>query len=878
MAADPPPVIDGYRVLATLGRGGMGEVWLARDLKLDRPVAIKLLPAQLTNDQDRVARFRLEARAASALNHPNVCTIHALGTTADSRLFIAMEYVEGATLRQRVDGGRLAVTEALDIAAQIAAGLGAAHAAGIIHRDIKPENIVIRSDGLVKVVDFGLAKLDQAMTAVRDGNTQTHVHSQAFVAGTIAYMSPEQVTGQTLDARTDIFSLGAVLYEMVSGQPPFGRGVAALIHDGILNRTPAPPGTLNPQVSPRLEDVILKSLEKDRTLRYQTVLELRTDLIRLERQAAPMPPRHRGRRMAITVGVLLLLGLVTFVAARWRALRELLFTPQWQEVQLTTNSSENPVIAAAISPDGRYVAYADQAGLHLRQIDGGETHTIGAADIGDINRVLWFPDGSKLIVSGMRINQPVRSAIWSIGLVGGALRQLRDDGIEASVSNDGSQIVFVDAQRHHLWVMGANGEEPHIVLASVSDELFYLPGFSTDSKVGFGCLRMLPSNNGDIRAQLSVELLGPNGRETLLSDAGLQTAVQLPDGRLLYASADAAINPNTTLWEGNLNPRSGQLQRRRLHDWPGISVAELTSTHDGHRIAFLKRSLQKDVYIADLTAAGEVDHPKRLTLDDSTDIATNWTPDSRTILFTSNRNGSFDIFRQPVTGRSADVVISGSDDEFGPSAVSPDGTWLFYVVSPRAANESGGMVMRTLMAGGAREKITDDSYQHRVLCARRPGGGCVLASQSDTEFSVYDMTGGRERGKKIASTTVERGRPVQADLSPDGTTVAIQMAKQGRIRVLSLTGATDRDVIAPSPLDGSLFFWSATGNGWYVSSTPAQYPAGTDLLYIDLTGHAKVIAHQNVRDWMSAVPSPDGRHLALTQSTTISNVWMLKRY
>ena len=194
------PSLDGYEIVAPLGSGGMGEVWLARDLRLDRTVAVKLLPAELTGDADRVARLRHEARIASALNHPNVCTIHTLGTAADGRLFIAMEYVEGVTLRERLAGRPLPVLDAVAIAAQVAHGLDAAHAAGVIHRDVKPENVMIRSDGLVKLLDFGLAKLDVTVAGQKSARTHTALATNGGPAGTTAYMSPEQARGAMLDA------------------------------------------------------------------------------------------------------------------------------------------------------------------------------------------------------------------------------------------------------------------------------------------------------------------------------------------------------------------------------------------------------------------------------------------------------------------------------------------------------------------------------------------------------------------------------------------------------------------------------------------------------------------------------------------------------
>ena len=527
MGIGPGSRLDTYEILAPLGAGGMGEVWLARDLRLDRKVALKVLPSQLAEDTERVARFQQEARAASALNHPNVCTIHALGVADDGRLFIAMEYIDGATLRQLLATGRRSLPETLDHATQIASALAAAHAASVIHRDLKPENVMVRGDGLVKVLDFGLAKLAPTLSACETAqSTRTSLPSNdGRVMGTIGYMSPEQARAEPLDARTDIFSVGTVLYEMVTGRRAFPGNSTAVVLDGILNRLPTAPTHLDANVPPRLEDIIDKALEKDRELRYQTASELRADLIRLKRDtdasgvigvrdtsavAKSRKSRYRSRTAA-ALAALMLAAILAIVAVRSRALQLLVSRSELQEVQLTTNSPENPVSAAAISPDGKYLAYSDLTGLHLRLIDSGETHTIATPDIGDINRVLWFPDGSKLVVSGEGAVKGARPAIWSVSIVGGSPRKLAEDGLEACVSLDGSQIAFVEADRRRIWIMGANGEDPHPVVTTTPEEAFHLPAW-TNAGLGYARVRSTADTSGTIKTEVIAERRDREGR------------------------------------------------------------------------------------------------------------------------------------------------------------------------------------------------------------------------------------------------------------------------------------------------------------------------------------------------------------------------------
>jgi eukaryotic-like serine/threonine-protein kinase len=319
--------LGAYRLLARIGAGAMGEVYAAQDDKLNRRVAVKLIAKDLASDADRLQRFRHEAHAASSLNHPNIVVVHDFGEV-QGRPFIVTELVEGVTLRQRLREGPLPVSEAVEITLQVTSALAAAHAQGLVHRDIKPENVMLRPDGYVKVLDFGLAKLARAEPAPV-GAASTGLTQRGQAAGTPAYMSPEQARAEPVDARTDVFSVGAVLYELVTRRMAFPGDSPAVIFAGILTGTPPAPTGLNPDVSPELERLIAKALEKNRELRYQSVADMRADLLRLRlesdvaRVAATPRAAFSRRALAVVAAVLVLSAIAAaYTARRNRSLAE----------------------------------------------------------------------------------------------------------------------------------------------------------------------------------------------------------------------------------------------------------------------------------------------------------------------------------------------------------------------------------------------------------------------------------------------------------------------------------------------------------------------------------------------------------------------------
>jgi len=726
---EPGRRVKHYEIVSQIGEGGMGEVYLAKDTILGRRVALKFLPAYLRTDPDRLRRFQMEARTASTLNHPNVCVIHEVGETDDGHPFITMEYIEGTTLRERMNAGPVAPTEAIEIAVQVADVLSAAHEAGIVHRDIKPENIMIRKDGYVKVLDFGLAKLTelrQPPTGVTM-STLLLMSSPGAVMGTAAYMSPEQARGVDVDSRTDVWSLGVVLYEMVSGQAPFVGQTPTDVVVAIVDREPPAISELVGEVSGELERIVRKALRKDRNQRYQIIKEMAIDLRSLQRELdvdRSVPPRSHdikgtssehtvapsepvsesadnvrevtretqtakagvsSRRLLLTLALLaLVMGIAVVAFYKWGKRAEIpSATGHFQRINVTKLTTNGSALYASISPDGKYVSYIKSEGgkesLWLRQVGtAGNVEIVPPRD-GHYGGLTFSPDGN-FIYYAYGSAQDDDNQIYKVPTLGMGATAIKVNPEEgpARLSHDGKRIAFVRYDRNqrsdYVKIAQADGTGEQVVASrNWPDKFRYdfaaTPVWTNDDR-GLSLAIVKNDAGGYYFNLFEIQLDNRSQRTIPLAPLRFELpshVTLLSDSSGIITSGKAQGASFAQVW---LLGRDGSA-RSITNDLSDYSDADLTI--DSSALVTVQNQTLANLFVA---TKSDTRSQKQITFGLGRYFDLSWAPDNK-ILYASDASGSADIFEIAADGGVVRQLTSGMKRNYAP-AVSPDNRFIVF--------------------------------------------------------------------------------------------------------------------------------------------------------------------------------------------------------
>ena len=903
-----------YRLEAKLSEGGMGVVYRALDTHLDRPVAIKVLRAQAVADEERKKRFVQEAKAASALNHPNIITIYDINT-ANGVDFIAMEYVEGKTLDGVMGRKGLALGETLKYAVQISDALAKAHGEGIVHRDIKPGNIMVTADGLVKVLDFGLAKLTEegsgvarasllARPSMREEAPETE---EGAILGTVAYMSPEQAEGKPVDARSDIFSFGSVLYEMLTGRRPFAGETKMSVLAAILREEPKLASEVVEGLPREVERIVNRCLRKEPRRRFQHMDDLMVALEELKEEsdsgklrAGPTPLMPvRGWSPAAQISIAFVL-LVAVAGASWwlgqsgSSDREV---PQ-KSVLASLTSDSGLTYQPSLSPDGKLLAYASDRGgegnldIWVQQVGGGQPVRLTRHEA-DESEPHFSPDSTKIVFRSERDGR----GVYTISTLGGdEPRLIARDGRRPRFSPDGSRIAYWVGSEHNLGgrvrVVGSTGGEPaelargrSPIWTPDSRHLLFLGRVDSTSEADWLVVSIegavVPTGASEA---LHNQSLGPTVGDSFIAD------VWRP--RENYVAFAARLGDSTNMWEVPISPGAWRVAgpARQLTFGAGIEVQ--SSFAAGDRMVFSTQVENLDIWGLPIDAnRGEVSGDiERLTTSTADDRSPSLSSDGKKMAFLSTRSGNFDLWMKDIeTGRESNLTASPEDE--GRPIISADGSKVAYRGGPArdiyVVPASGGMARNVCEGCGGALSHWSRSGERLILFGRAPPetgfrrqvAMLTLSSSEVTGLAVDELPLADPRfspdGNWFAFHTLSAARDRRQVFIAPVRTADLPIKRDEWIAVTDGSGSDGR--VAWSP-DGNLLYFLSDRDGfrciWAQSLDPeAKKPVGSAF--------GVYHAHQRRRSMMNVNPgaislSVARDKLAISMREITGNIWMME--